>query len=465
MATRRELIDAAIALITDRYVFPDVAEKVVDVLRRNDYEHLTDIDEFAAAVTADLQAVNGDKHLRLLHEIPQPRAVSDQHGFDKVEILAGNIGYLENTRLRDPRVYGDIAAASMTLVADTDALIIDLRRCRGGHPAMVSLVCAYLFDESKHVNDIYSRPDDMVVQFWTPHYVPGRRFGGTKPIWVLTSSTTFSGGEELAYDLQQTGVSMRIGRGRLSWLDVYSRLDYTFRFQRNDVHDNGGNPLYRVGKTNQFSITQTLSRNSTDNPIFPASGSIVSLTTEVSGGPLLPGNVGYHKWLFNAEWFTPLYSSGRLVLFSQTTLGYIDAFRDESEIPPIEYFYMGGTGLGYISTTALRGYDDRSVGPRDGRGEIGGRVLEKQTLELRLAVTLSPIPIYFLMFAEGGNVFTNFHHADFSDLKRSYGFGARLLINPIGLIGFDYGYGADHVLSTDGGPDGWRFHFQFGRGF
>src|SRR5882757_3450995 len=211
MATRRELIDAAIALITDRYVFPDVAEKVVDVLRRNDYEHLTDIDEFAAAVTADLQAVNGDKHLRLLHEIPQPRAVSDQHGFDKVEILAGNIGYLENTRLRDPRVYGDIAAASMTLVADTDALIIDLRRCRGGHPAMVSLVCAYLFDESKHVNDIYSRPDDMVVQFWTPHYVPGRRFGGTKPIWVLTSSTTFSGGEELAYDLQQTGRATIVG--------------------------------------------------------------------------------------------------------------------------------------------------------------------------------------------------------------------------------------------------------------
>jgi len=291
----------------------------------------------------------------------------------------------------------------------------------------------------------------------------------TEP-WLYDTPTTlglslFDTRQVFIYDLQQTGVSMRIGRGRLSWLDVYSRLDYTFRFQRNDVHDNGGNPLYRVGKTNQFSITQTLSRNSTDSPIFPASGSIVSLTTEVSGGPLLPGNVGYHKWLFNAEWFTPLYSSGRLVLFSQTTLGYIDAFRDESEIPPIEYFYMGGTGLGYISTTALRGYDDRSVGPRDGRGEIGGRVLEKQTLELRLAVTLSPIPIYFLMFAEGGNVFTNFHHADFSDLKRSYGFGARLLINPIGLIGFDYGYGADHVLSTDGGPDGWRFHFQFGRGF
>jgi len=76
---------------------------------------------------------------------------------------------------------------------------------------MVSLLCAYLFDESKHVNDIYNRPDDRTIQFWTPPYVPGRRFGGTKPVWVLTSSVTFSGGEELAYDLQQTGRATIVG--------------------------------------------------------------------------------------------------------------------------------------------------------------------------------------------------------------------------------------------------------------
>lgn len=211
MTSRRALIDAAIPLITDNYVFPDVAEKVVEVLRRNDYDHLADIDEFAAAVTVDLQSVNGDKHLRLLHEEPKPRAVSDHHGFDKVEILDGNIGYVENTGLRDAGTFGDFAAAAMTLVAGADALIIDLRRCRGGDPAMVSLICGYLFDESEHVNDIYERADDRTVQFWTPPYVPGRRFGGTKPIWVLTSSFTFSGGEELAYDLQQTGRGVVVG--------------------------------------------------------------------------------------------------------------------------------------------------------------------------------------------------------------------------------------------------------------
>src|SRR4051812_17073718 len=113
MTTRRALIDAAIPMITDNYVFPEVAEKVVDVLRRNDYDHFADVDEFAAAVTADLQSVNGDKHLRLLHEEPKPRAVSDHHGFDRVEVLDGNIGYVENTSLREAGAYGDLTAAAM----------------------------------------------------------------------------------------------------------------------------------------------------------------------------------------------------------------------------------------------------------------------------------------------------------------------------------------------------------------
>lgn len=91
--------------------------------------------------------------------------------------------------------------------------------------------------------------------------------------------------------------------------------------------------------------------------------------------------------------------------------------------------------------------------------------MTKQCAELRLAIALSPIPIYILSFAEGGNVFESFSKANFFDLKRSFGFGVRLQINPIGLIGFDYAYGVDDVLPRDGRPDGWRFHFVFGRGF
>ncbi len=290
----------------------------------------------------------------------------------------------------------------------------------------------------------------------------------TEP-WLYNTPTTlgvslFDTRQVFVYDLQQTGISVRVGRGRLSWLDVYSRLDYNVRFQRNDVHNGGG--FYLEGLTTQFSVSQTISRNSSDSPIFPTTGSIVSLTTEVSGGPVLPGNVDYHKWLFNAEWFTPLFGSSRLVLAASSNLGYIDGFKKDSNIPPIELFFMGGTGIGLISTTSLRGYEDRKVGPQDNAtNELGGHVLDKHTLELRLALTLNPIPIYILGFAEGGNVFADFHHTDFFDLKRSYGFGARLLIQPIGMIGFDYGYGADDVYPKDGQPDGWKFHFQFGRGF
>ncbi len=291
----------------------------------------------------------------------------------------------------------------------------------------------------------------------------------TEP-WLYGKPTTlglslFDTRQIYTYDLRQTGLSARIGR-RLNWPDNYFRADWTFRFQNIDVLDNGGNPYIQTGKTTQYSVTQTISRNSTDSPIFPADGSSISLSMEMSGGPLLPGNVDYHKWLFDADWYTPLFGTTRLVLSSATTFGYVDGFKATSNIPPNEKFYMGGTGVGYIATTSLRGYEDRSVGPVNSAGqELGGNVVTKHTLELRFALALNPIPIYLLTFAEGGNVFADFSHADLFDLKRSYGFGARLLINPLGLIGFDYGYGADDVYPKDGKPDGWKFHFQFGRGF
>ncbi len=88
----------------------------------------------------------------------------------------------------------------------------------------------------------------------------------------------------------------------------------------------------------------------------------------------------------------------------------------------------------------------------------------KYTTELRLALTLNPIPIYTLLFAEAGNVWLDHSVMDAIDLRRSAGLGVRLLVNPIGLIGFDYGYGYD--APTPGGSiPGWKFHFQFGKSF
>jgi C-terminal processing protease CtpA/Prc len=100
----------------------------------------------------------------------------------------------------------------MTLVAGTAALLVDVRRCLGGEPSMVALVCSYLFDhEPVELSGTYHREDDRVRQLWTLAHVPGRRFGAAKPVYVLTSATTFSGAEALGYDLQQHGRATVVG--------------------------------------------------------------------------------------------------------------------------------------------------------------------------------------------------------------------------------------------------------------
>ena len=264
-------------------------------------------------------------------------------------------------------------------------------------------------------------------------------------------------------DLEQTGGSLRIGR-RFKWPDIYFRGDWIITGQHNNVRDGQG--IYPVGKTSQVAITQVISRSSIDNPVFPTSGSNISLSTEISGGPLLPGNIDFHKWVFNSEWYLPMFGSSRVALYLNSQYGYLAPLYANPIYISNDLFFMGGTGLGFVSTTPLRGYEDQSIGPRNVNNiPTGGKVMTKQTAEFRVAVALNPIPIYFLGFVEGGNIFESFGKADFFDLKRSYGFGARLQINPIGLIGFDYGYGVDDVQPRDGKPDGWHFHFVFGKGF
>lgn len=264
------------------------------------------------------------------------------------------------------------------------------------------------------------------------------------------------------YDIRLYGGSIRVGR-RLSWPDDYFRGDWTFRFQKNIVNEGGD--YYRPGVTTQFGFAQVISRNSLDSPIFPSRGSNFSLLTEVSGGPLLPGTARFHKHVFSAEWYIPVLNSTRIAIQNSATVGYIFGFEKNSVIPILDYFFMGGTGLGQFSTTPLRGYEDRGVGPRTPNDRpIGSKALLKYSTELRFALTINPVPIYTLAFAEAGNIWLDHTVQDPLDLKRSAGVGVRLLINPIGLIGFDYAYGFDSPI-PGGAPSGWKFHFQFGRGF
>ncbi len=306
-------------------------------------------------------------------------------------------------------------------------------------------------------------------QFGVSTYYRTFQLGFSEP-WFMDTPTSlgvniFDTRQVYVYDLRMTGASLSVGR-RFRWPDDYFRGDWIFTAQSNNVANGGG--YYQNGIYDEFSITQVLSRNSTDSPIFPTVGSNVSLSDEIAGPPILPGITNFQKHVFSANWYTPLFGTNRIVLYSGTTFGVIGSITNHSYISPVEMFFMGGTGLGYIATTPLRGYADRMVGPKSPDTQngtpIGGKVMFKQTLELRFSLTQDPIPLYLLLFAEGGNVYQDWNHTNIFQLDRSAGVGARVLINPIGLIGFDYGYGFDPI-APNAPPSGWQFQFQFGKSF
>ncbi len=302
-------------------------------------------------------------------------------------------------------------------------------------------------------------------QFGVGNFYRTFTVGFTEP-WFLDTPTSlgfevFDTRQRYVYDLRQSGGTVRVGR-RLTWPDNYFYIQGSFKYQYNDIID--GRNFYTEGTNNQFTLGTTLTRTDIDNPIFPSRGSKISLNVNVSGGPLLPGDVDYYKLGLKTEWYNRLFKSNKLTFYLGMDLGYLEELTDGTIIQPFEFFFMGGNGL-IIATTPLRGYEDRSVGPRNSNGDIiGGRVMAKYTAEIRAALTMEPMPIYVLAFVEAGNTYLNISKTDLFNLRRSVGVGARLLINPIGLIGFDFGYGFDRKI-VDGQDPSWVFHFQFGKGF
>jgi C-terminal processing protease CtpA/Prc len=233
-ATRTKVIDGVLKRLNDSYVFPEVAKKMETSIRERasnkEYDQITSAKAFATKLTEDLQAVSKDKHLRVRYShraIPErgprrePTAEQREqekrelswmnHGFSKVERLPGNIGYLEFLNFLDPDLGADTVAAAMNFVNNTDALIIDMRNNGGGDPAMVALVCSYLFGpEPVHLNDLYWREGNRTDEFWTKKEVAGKRYLN-KDVYVLTSKRTFSGAEEFTYNLKNLKRATIIG--------------------------------------------------------------------------------------------------------------------------------------------------------------------------------------------------------------------------------------------------------------
>ena len=223
--TQVEIIKSLLEKLKAYYVYPDIAEQICISLKKHaDDGHYFDITEgelFALALTLHMQEVNHDEHLWVRwHPEPLPddevslrhnqewqeermlEARLENYGLYKAERLPGNVGYLDIRYFHRPSWGGDTAAAAMNFLANTNALIIDLRMCTGGYPGMIALIISYLFGEGPtHLSSIYWRDDDITQQYWTLPYIPGKRFGD-KPVYVLTSKVTFSGGEEFASILQ-----------------------------------------------------------------------------------------------------------------------------------------------------------------------------------------------------------------------------------------------------------------------
>ena len=264
--------------------------------------------------------------------------------------------------------------------------------------------------------------------------------------------------------IDQYGTNLNIGR-RLTWPDDYFSIGWRIQY----LHSKGGFVSFITesgapDEADEYSITQTISRNSIDNPIYPRHGSKNTVTAQLAGGPL-PGTINFYKFTANSSWFFPLKQN--LVLNLSTQHGYLSPFNNNDYIPYTDYFYMGGSGMSTLPTIPLRGYPDRSIGDLFA-GETnlyGGKVYSKFTGEIRYPLTLSSTAsIYALTFLEAGGLWGSTSSVKYSELKKSAGIGLRLYLPIIGQIGIDYGYGFDPVISDPTKTrQGWNFLFSFGQ--
>lgn len=227
-ATRTRVIEQVIQVLDDSYVFPETARKMSAALRRRkisrEYRAIGDGRDFARQLTRDLQEISHDKHLEvrfsyvvLPASVPSSNSADQSKrlaaancGFEKADHLQGNIGYLKFDTFADPEICATTASAAINFLADSDALIIDLRDNHGGRGGMVEFLASYLFPERTHLDDVFTRKENATKEAWTLPYVPGKKFIG-KPVFVLTSHGTFSAAEDFCYALKNLRRATLIG--------------------------------------------------------------------------------------------------------------------------------------------------------------------------------------------------------------------------------------------------------------
>ena len=225
VSTRSAVIESVIKRFNQSYIFPDIAQAIERSVRerisKGEYNKITSPSVLAQTLTANLREVSKDTHVEVVYsekplppmnEIEKAETVAERekrrrsyarinNGFLKVERLPGNIGFLDIDLFVDPAFAGNSATAAMNFLANTDALIVDLRYCPGGNGEMVTLISGYFFADSIHLGDYYQREDDLTKQSWTSPFVAGQRYLN-KDVYILTSKRTHSAAEAFAYNLQ-----------------------------------------------------------------------------------------------------------------------------------------------------------------------------------------------------------------------------------------------------------------------
>lgn len=311
--------------------------------------------------------------------------------------------------------------------------------------------------------------------------------GGKKPNYFTVSAfrTTQSNGKPKGDEDRQSiginGVSFGLGK-RLQFPDDYFVLNSSISFQQYQLNNYGGF-VFDKGNSYNISLTEVLSRNSIDQPIYPRSGSLLSLTIQLTPPYSLANGVDYsdisneekykfieyHKWKFDASWFTKIV--GNLVLNSKVQFGFLGFYNSDIGISPFERYKLGGDGLTGFDFLAgsevigLRGYPNNSVIPNTNFRTVGSPIFNKAVLELRYPLTMNPsATIYMLTFVEGGNTYANFRDFNPYNFKRSAGVGARIFLPVFGLLGLDYGYGFDDIPGLLRESRG-EFHFSIGQTF
>ncbi|MEO0896140.1 MAG: outer membrane protein assembly factor BamA [Bacteroidota bacterium] len=245
---------------------------------------------------------------------------------------------------------------------------------------------------------------------------------------------------------------------------------------------------------NLFTLRQSIDRSSVDAPIYPRSGSIMSLSVEATPPYSLFDGIDnysdipdtrkynlleYHKWRFNSNWFFRLVDN--LVLSAKVEAGYLGAYNPQYGLPPFERFYLGGAGIGALGFAgfdgkeyiALRGYEDQSLNNADvpnqqNQGD-GYPIYNRMVLEFRYPISLNQsAPVWVQAFLEGGNGYETFREYNPFNLRRSAGVGLRAMLPMVGLLGLDWAWGFDRANDLPGpdpGISGSQFHFIIGQNF